>query len=104
MGKDPKERTDRSATHGQALWRGLNLLGRFSSGGTVIGVQLTGFTTRMPRYSTDDALIVLRGETEDGTPMVAFHAAIDVAEAMWQALRKYESNDLRWKVDKYGQK
>lgn len=62
----------------------------------VQGLSLKRSTT------SDEFLVVIRGlSEEDGTPMVAFHAAVTVADALAGAAQRVADGTVKWRVDEY---
>lgn len=62
---------------------------------------LTGLRVRAPRDSNDDYLIVLNGFDTDGAPVVAFHGATTLEDALVGARNRLRNGTLKWNPDRY---
>jgi len=64
-------------------------------------VQVTGFSVRVAAERHLETLVVVRGLAADGTPMVCFHSAVGISEALAGAATRVADGTVRWKVDAY---
>lgn len=65
------------------------------------GVQVTGLSVRPPRYEGDETLVVLRGEDEAGLPLVAFHSAYMLTDAIAGCWTRHKNGTLKWREDSF---
>lgn len=64
-------------------------------------VNLTGFSVRTPAAEGGEWLVVLRGTDHEGGPVVAFHSALGIGEALAGASGRMQNGTLKWKPDQY---
>lgn len=64
------------------------------------GVQITGFSVRLPKAEGLDFFMVVRAETE-GSKIVAFRDGEDLAGLLRGLLRALKARNLKWRQDNY---
>ena len=77
-------------------------LGLIATGYRNVGVQVQGFSIRIPAVQGGDFLITVRGLLDDGTPAVAFHGSPDFGEALRGLRNRIMNGSLKWRPDQYG--
>lgn len=69
--------------------------------GYVMDYDLRGLSIRFPSPEGGEFLIVLRAFDPDGTPVVAFHSALELQEALGGLETRLDNGSLRWRPDEY---
>lgn len=69
-----------------------------------LAVDVTGVTIRGPREAGDEILLVVRGIGSDGGPVVAFHSAYGLAEALLSLAARLNNGSLKWREDEFARK
>jgi len=64
-------------------------------------VDVTGLKLKLGNDTVVETLVILTGVWGDGTPVVAFHSAAPVSEAIAGAMRRLMNGTLKWKEDEY---
>jgi len=64
-------------------------------------IELVGISIRPPNREKTDFLIVLRGVDHDGSPVVAFHGATGLLDALAGAGERLRNGTLSWRPDAY---
>lgn len=85
----------------EANGRNVALFEYICFGGWQGDIEVQGFSVRIPAEKHLETLVVVRGLAADGTPMVCFHSAVGVAEAIAGAALRVADGTVRWKVDGY---
>jgi hypothetical protein len=66
-----------------------------------LSVLPTGFSVRGPRARGDEILLVVRGIDADEAPVVAFHSAFSLGEALRGLEGRLSNGTLKWKPDEF---
>lgn len=64
-------------------------------------IELEGLSVRIKGGDVPAFLVVLRGYSGDGTPVVAFHDGLSFSEAMAGAAERMANGLLKWRTDEY---
>jgi hypothetical protein len=64
-------------------------------------VTLVGVKLKLPEDGAGEVLVVLTGVDQEGAPVVAFHSAVGMLEALAGALRRMGTGSLKWRIDEY---
>lgn len=74
---------------------------RAMAGYRSLAVDVRGLSVRGPGGPGDEFLLTVRGSTEDGTPVVAFHSATTLMELFTGLAARLGNGTLNWKADQY---
>lgn len=66
-----------------------------------LAVQISGFSVRGPRGPGDEVFLVIRGEDEEGAPVVSFHSAFTLTEAIRGLDARLSNGTLKWRADEF---
>lgn len=64
-------------------------------------MDLRGFTVRAGTETSGDVLVVVRAFDHEGGPVVGFHAARTVSEALTGAVSRIRGEKMKWRGDDY---
>lgn len=78
---------------------GLTLFDHICSSSWRGEVEVTGFSVRPPQSIGGEWLVVARGIDGEGTPVVAFHSALGVGEAVAGMSGRIQHGNIKWRVD-----
>jgi len=67
-------------------------------------VILRGFSVKAPLDEGAEFLLVLRGQAEDGTPMVSFTSATTLGECVRSCVARLRNNTMKWREDEFAGK
>lgn len=81
--------------------RSLANIGRAMEGYRQLSVAVVGLSVRGPRVRGDEYLLVVKGLSEDGGPLVAFLSAISLDELFRSADAKLSNGTLKWRDDQF---
>lgn len=81
---------------------GVRRLDAWFIGRPVGGIELVGLSLRAPTRENPEYLVTLRGLDADGQPLVAFHSAMTLGDALAGAVNRQLNGGLKWKPDKWG--
>jgi len=85
------------ANYGMGLTRFEHICSRHWRG----EVEVLGFSVRPPKENSAERLVIVRGVEGQGTPVVAFHSAIGLGEAVAGASGRIANGHIEWKLDSY---
>jgi len=63
--------------------------------------EVVGLSVRPPNREKDDFLVVLRGLDAEGAPVVAFHGALSLLDALAGAGERLRNGTLTWRADEF---
>lgn len=66
------------------------------------GLELVGMSVRFPREDGEDFLVTLRALDEAGAPVVAFHGAATLEDAVMGVVNRIDNGSLSWRADQWG--
>lgn len=87
-------------TKGRLLW-GVRYLEKALDGHQVGDVDCVGFSIRPPTREKNEYLCVLRGLSDDGSPVVAFHSSAGLADTLIGVGERLRNGSLSWRPDEY---
>jgi len=64
-------------------------------------VTVTSVKAKLPDVKGLETMVIVTGDAADGTPVVGFHSAIGLLEALAGAASRISSGHMKWKVDEY---
>lgn len=85
----------------QATGKAVVELGFAMQGYRALRVEIRGISIRKPPVSNGEFLLTIRGTDEDGKPVVAFHTAFELAEALRGVYSRTKNGSLKWRPDAY---
>lgn len=85
----------------QRMVKAWEVIWRHAQGADYDGVTLEGINIRMPKQKNGEFLVIMKGVTEAGDPMVAFMGGDLVATALYKAMTTWEEGGLRWRLDEW---
>lgn len=85
----------------EALRSAVNDISAGMYGYRTLQVEPTGFTVRGPRSRGDEILVVVRGVDHEGAPVVAFHGAYSLEEALLGLAARLGNGTLKWREDQF---
>jgi hypothetical protein len=77
------------------------LLEQAARGESAGGVFLIGLNVKVPRGSTGEATVVIKGVSEEGQKLVAFQSGDTVVMAWLRGLSKWWNCELKWREDEW---
>jgi len=80
---------------------GVRYLERALDGEQVGDVDCVGFSIRPPTRDKNEYLCVMRGLSDDGSPVVAFHSAVGLGEVLTGIGERLRNGTLSWRPDEF---
>ena len=80
-----------------ALWRWKRIESPHWTG----EVEVTSVKAKLPDNDALEVLVVITGLASDGTPVVGFHNAVGLLEALGGAAGRIANGKMKWRVDEY---
>lgn len=65
------------------------------------GVEVLAVKFKMAGYPNGESMAIITADSDDGTPIVAFHTAVDFAELFVGLIARLENGSLKWKPDAF---
>ena len=85
----------------ERIGEALEQIGRACEGYRELSVQPTGMSIRAPRSREGEYLVVIRGEDNEGMPVVAFNSGHSIGEAVRGVEARLSNGTLRWREDEF---
>jgi hypothetical protein len=85
----------------EAVGESVESLGAAMQGYRNLSVEVTGLSVRGPRVRGDEFLVVVKGLDEAGLPVVAFHSAMELGEALRGVEARISNGTLKWRADEF---
>jgi hypothetical protein len=98
-GDDDKLYGERRERMGRRLMQADSAVYRSTDRPELFEVSLTEVRVKLPRIKNDEFMVVLKGESDEGS-VVAFYRADDYASAVTGALLSWENKSLKWREDR----
>lgn len=94
-----KVQNDFSSETFAAAGRALANIGRALEGHRSLSVDVVGLSIRGPQTTGGEHLVVIRGLDGEGVPVVSFHSAFTVTDAIRGVEDRLANGSLKWRVD-----
>lgn len=95
------QQRDRSRSQAELVEQAVQGISDALNGTRDLAVHLSGLSVKAPKGEGEELLIVIRGIDADGMPVVAFHSAFSLSEAVRGLAARLNNGTLRWRPDDF---